>query len=221
MSAWRCALTLVVWVQTRADRTARSGRCDRSARGYDRGGGARRWRHVDTGFIRCMLEGRALRVACQACRPTGAAVPWARHDTVFTRAFEDVVAHDAVRSNKTSAVRRYEITWRTVDTMCDRLLAEAMHRVDLLDGLAAVAIDEAKARKGQRYLTMVSEPLHRQGRVGHRRSLQGDRHGALRCPGQRTSRSPGDRDHRSNLLDPHRRRRPGPEGGDLPMTPST
>jgi transposase len=86
-------------------------------------------------------------------------VPWARHDTVFTRAFEDVVVHDTVRSNKASAARRYGITWRAVDAMCTRLLAEAMGRVDLLDGLIAVAIDEVKSKKGQRYLTVVSDPF--------------------------------------------------------------
>ena len=151
--------TLVVWVRPRAEGRTRCGRCGRAARGYDRGGGARRWRHVDAGFARCVLEGPASRVACGECGPTVAQVPWARHDTVFTRAFEDVVVHDAVRSNKTSAAKRYEITWRAVDGMCTRLLAEAIDRVDLLDDLVAVAIDEVKARKGQRYLTVVSDPF--------------------------------------------------------------
>lgn len=88
-----------------------------------------------------------------------AAVPWARHYTVFTRAFEDVVVHDAVRSDKASAARRHGSTWRAVDGMCTRLLAEAMDRVDLLEGLIAVAIDEVKSKKGQRYLTVVSDPF--------------------------------------------------------------
>ena len=150
---------LMVGVRARADVVARCGRCGARAAGYDRGGGRRRWRHVDVGFARCVLEGPARRVACRACGPTVAAVPWARHDTAFSRAFEDVVVHDAVRSNKTSAAARYGLTWRAVDAMCDRLLDEAMGRVDLLDGLVAVAIDEVKAKKGQRYLTVVSEPF--------------------------------------------------------------
>lgn len=163
LDCWGDRPTLVVWVRPRADVVARCGRCGERAAGYDRGGGARRWRHVDVGFARCELEGPAPRVACGQCGPTVAAVPWARHDTVFTRSFEDVVVHDAVRSNKSSAARRYELTWRAVDGMCTRLLAEAMGRIDLLDGLVAIAIDEVKAKKGQRYLTVVSDPFS--GRV--------------------------------------------------------
>ncbi len=73
------------------------------------------------------------------------------------------MVYDAVRANKSSAARRYGLTWRAVDGMCTRLLAEAMDRVDLLEGLVAVAIDEVKAKKGQRYLTVVSDPFS--GRV--------------------------------------------------------
>ena len=151
--------TLVAWVRCRADAPGRCGRCGRRGPGYDQGDGARRWRHVDVGFARCVLEGPAPRVNCSRCGPTVAVVPWARHDTVFTRAFEDVVVHDAVRSNKASAARRHGVTWRAVDGMCTRLLAEAMDRVDLLEGLIAVAIDEVKSKKGQRYLTVVSDPF--------------------------------------------------------------
>lgn len=150
---------LVVGVRPRADAPSRCGRCGQRAVGYDRGGGVRRWRHVDVGFARCVLEGPAPRIDCDRCGPTVAQVPWARHDTVFTRSFEDVVVYDAVRSNKTSVARRYGLTWRAVDAMCTRLLAEAMDRIDLLEGLIAVAIDEVKAKKGQRYLTVVSDPF--------------------------------------------------------------
>ncbi|MDH4147969.1 MAG: transposase family protein, partial [Acidimicrobiia bacterium] len=38
------------------DRRERCGRCGARAAGYDRGGGRRRWRHVDVGFARCVLE---------------------------------------------------------------------------------------------------------------------------------------------------------------------
>ena len=51
--------------------------------------GFRRWRHIDVGFARCVLEGSVPRVACSRCGSTVAGVPWARHDAVFTRAFEE------------------------------------------------------------------------------------------------------------------------------------
>lgn len=55
-----------------------------------------------------------------------------------------MVVHDAIVGNKQAAADRYGISWRAVNAMCARLAAEALGRVDLLDGLVAVAIDEVK-----------------------------------------------------------------------------
>jgi transposase len=90
-------------------------------------------------------------------------VPWARHDSSFTAAFEDVVVHDAVVANKQRAADRYGISWRAVNNACVRLAEEALGRTDLLEGLVAVAIDEVKYKKGQRYLTVVCD--HVTGKV--------------------------------------------------------
>lgn len=152
-----------VWVQLRARRRARCGRCGEVASLYDQGGGERRWRHVDVGYATCELIGAAPRVNCSACGPTVAVVPWARHDSAFTRAFEDLVVHDAIVGNKQAAADRYGVSWRAVNHMCVRVATEALGRVDLLDGLVAVAIDEVKYKKGQRYLTVVCD--HVTGKV--------------------------------------------------------
>jgi hypothetical protein len=119
---------------------------------YDRGGGRRRWRHLDVGFAICELVADAPRVACPDHGPTVPEVPWARHNSRFSRAFEDLVVYDAIASNKLAASRRHGVSWRAVDGMCDWVLAEALGRTDLRGGLVAVAIDEVKYKKGQRYL---------------------------------------------------------------------
>jgi transposase len=139
------------------------GKCGERAPGYDQGEGVRSWRHVDLGFARCVLVGPAPRVECGACGVTVCRLPWARHDSAFTRDFEDVVVHDAVTSNKQAACERHETSWRAVNGMCERVLAEALGRVDLLDGLFAVALDEVKYKKGHKYLTVVCD--HATGRV--------------------------------------------------------
>jgi transposase len=154
---------LTVTVRLRTRRRARCGRCGQAGPLYDRGDGARRWRHVDVGFATCEIEADAPRVNCPAHGPTVAEVPWARHGSRFSRAFEDLVVSDAIASNKLVASRRHEVSWRAVDGMCERVLAEALGRVDLLDGLVAIAIDEVKYKKGQRYLTVVCD--HFTGRV--------------------------------------------------------
>ena len=151
--------TLVVSVRVRARRRGRCGKCGMGAPFYDQGGGERRWRHVDVGFATCELLGAAVRVSCPDHGVTVAQVPWARHDSTFTRAFEDLVVHDAVVSSKLACARRYGISWRAVNAICWRVAEEMLGRLDLLDGLVAVAIDEVKYKKGQRYLTIVTDHL--------------------------------------------------------------
>ena len=97
------------------------------------------------------LIGDTPRVKCPVHGPTVAVVAWARHASPFTRAFEDLIVHDAVFSNKNPAAARYAVTWRAVNSACNRVAEEALGRVDLLEGLVAIAIDEVKYKKGQGY----------------------------------------------------------------------
>lgn len=154
---------LEVTVRTRARRRPRCGRCGARAPLYDRPRGPRRWRHVDVGYATCELVAEVGRVNCPEHGPTVAQVPWARHGSWFSRAFEDLVVHDAVVSNKNAAAGRYGISWRAVNHACMRVAEEALGRVDLLDGLVAIAIDEVKYKKGQKYLTVVCD--HVTGKV--------------------------------------------------------
>jgi transposase len=152
-----------VHVRSKAQRRGRCGRCGVVASWFDRGDGVRSWRHLDAGYAIVELVALARRVNCASCGPTVATVPWARHASAFTRAFEDLVVHDAVVGNKQAAADRYGISWRAVNNMCVRLANEALGRVDLLDGLVAIAIDEVKYKKGHKYLTVVCD--HVTGRV--------------------------------------------------------
>lgn len=119
---------------------------------------------------------------------------------VFSRAFEDIVVHDAVAGSKNSAARRYGVSWRAVNNMCARLAAEALERTDLLEGLVAVAIDEVKYTKGHKYLTVVCD--HVTGKVVWAADGQGDRRAVLRrsrdqdLPAGVRDRGRGDVDHR-------------------------
>lgn len=152
-----------VHVRPKQRRRGRCGRCGGLASWYDRGDGTRRWRHVDAGYATLEIVAVARRVDCSSCGPTVAQVSWARHDTVFTRAFEDLVVHDAIVGNKQAAADRYGVSWRAVNNMCVGVAREALSRVALLEGLIAIAIDEVKYKKGHRYLTVVCD--HMTGKV--------------------------------------------------------
>lgn len=154
---------LVVFVRPKARERDRCPHCRRRCPGYDWGEGRRRWRSLDLATTLCFLEAEAPRVSCKRHGVVVCAVPWARHDSSFTRAFEDQVCWLAVNSSKTAVSELMRIAWRTVGWICERVMAETSAKRDLLGDLRRIGIDEISVRKGQRYLTVVV--CHDSGRL--------------------------------------------------------
>ena len=127
------------------------------------GDGRRRWRALDLGTTLAFVEADAPRVTCRRHGVVVCAVPWARHNARFTRAFEDQAAWLAVNTSKSAVAELMRVAWRTVGSICERVCEEAQREVDLLDGLRRIGIDEIRHRKGQRYLTVIVD--HDSGRL--------------------------------------------------------
>ena len=123
----------------------RCGECRRRCPGFDLGDGRRRWRALDLGSTKAFLEADAPRVTCRRHGVVVCAVPWARHTSRFTRAFEDQTAWLAVNTSKSAVAELMRIAWRTVGAICERVVAEAQRDVDLLDGLRRIGIETVHA----------------------------------------------------------------------------
>jgi transposase len=154
---------IVVAVRPCAREQRRCPRCHRRCARYDAGEGQRRWRALDLGTTFCYLEADAPRIHCKRHGVLVAAVPWARHDSRFTRSFEDEVAWLAVNTSKSAICALMRIAWRTVGRICERVATEAKRARDLLSGLERIGIDEISHRRGQRYITVVVD--HDTGRL--------------------------------------------------------
>ena len=141
----------------------RCGVCRRRSPGFDQGEGRRRWRGLDLGTTLAFVEAEAPRVTCRRHGVVVCAVPWARHDSRFTRTFEDQTAWLAVNTSQSAVAQLMRVAWRTVGAICARVCDEAHREIDLLDGLRRIGIDEISHRKGQRYLTVVVD--HDSGRL--------------------------------------------------------
>ena len=154
---------LVAHVRPRKRARGRCGRCGRRSPGYDAGEGRRRWRALDLGTIRAVLEADAPRVRCREHGPTVAAVPWARHAAGHTYAFDEQVAWLATQCSKSAITELMRIAWRTVGAIITRVWAdvEAVH--DRFADLRRIGIDEIAYKRGQRYLTVVVD--HDSGRL--------------------------------------------------------
>jgi transposase len=141
----------------------RCGVCRRRCPGFDLGGGRRRWRALDLATTLAFVEADAPRVTCRRHGVVVCAVPWARHGSRFTRAFEDQTAWLAVNTSKSAVAELMRVAWRTVGGVCERVAADARQAGDPLDDLKHIGIDEISHRKGQRYLTVVVD--HDTGRL--------------------------------------------------------
>jgi transposase len=117
----------------------------------------RRWRHLDLGACRLLLECEIRRVNCSRCeRVRTEQVPWARPGARHTRDFEDVVAWLAQRLDKSAVARLLRCSWEAVANIVVRVVAEAIDD-SRLDDLYRIGVDDISYRKGHRYLTVVAD----------------------------------------------------------------
>jgi transposase len=126
----------------------------------------RRWRHLDFGVTPVFLEAELRRVNCPEHGPTTSGVPWARHGAGHTRAFDDLVAWLAKHTDSTTIAGLVRTAWRTVGTIIARVIADLDHAdppARRMAGLRRIGIDEISYRKGQKYLTVVTD--HDTGRM--------------------------------------------------------
>jgi transposase len=123
----------------------------------------RRWRHIDAGACKVWLEAEIRRVDCRRCRRVRTEeVAWARPGARHTRDFEDVAAWLVQRTDKTSTATLLRCSWKAVDHIVRRVVAEQLD-TERLDELYRVGVDEISYRRGHQYLTIVAD--HDSGRV--------------------------------------------------------
>ena len=122
----------------------------------------RRWRHLDLGGQRCLIECELRRLRCSDCGVRVEAVPFARPGARHTRDFEDVVAFLAQQMAKTPIARLLRVDWETVGRIVARVVADRLD-AERLRGLVAIGVDEVSWRRRHRYLTCVAD--HRSGDI--------------------------------------------------------
>ena len=133
----------------------RCGVCSRRCPGYDTGAGRRRWRGLDLGTVRAVLEADAPRVSCPEHGVVVARVPWARHGAGHTYPFDETVAWLATQSSKSTVTRLMRVAWRTVGSIIARVWADVDAGCDRLAGLSRIGIDEISFKKGHKYVMVV------------------------------------------------------------------
>ena len=122
----------------------------------------KRWRHLDLGASRCVIECELRLLRCRTCGVRMEPVPWARPGARHTRDFEDVVAWLAQQMAKTPICGLLRIGWDTVGRIVARVAADHLDE-RRLEGLVCIGVDEISYRRHHRYLTSVAD--HRSGAI--------------------------------------------------------
>ena len=155
---------VIVPVRPYAKDMDRCTRCGKHVRPYDRLG-VRRWRHLDIGCARLMLEYAPPRVTCADHGVTVAMMPWARRKSTYTRDFEQQTALLNVHAPRSAVSRLMRMDWKSVGPVCRRVADDlrAEQGPGLFDGPRSIGVDETSYRKGHKYMTVVVD--HDRGRV--------------------------------------------------------
>lgn len=116
----------------------------------------RDWRHLSFGRWRVLLRGTVVRLNCPTHGVLTESVPWADHESKFTRDFEDLVAWLTREMSKLAVSRLVHIAWPTVGNIVQRVAQRYLNR-GRLDRLFQIGVDEVSYRKGHKYLTVVAD----------------------------------------------------------------
>ena len=118
--------------------------------------GKRRWRSLDMGSTKVFIESPVIRVDCKRHGVLTSSVPWARHNSSFTRDFENNVVWMSKYLSKSAVSKMQRISWNTIGPIISRFRNDAdpnpNHR---FDNLRRIRIDETSYKKGHKYLTVI------------------------------------------------------------------
>jgi transposase len=145
----------IIVIEVKPRGRARCSRCGKKRPRYDRLP-KRTWRHLDFGPWRVFLKAALSRVDCTTCGVTVEQVSFAEPRSGFTALFEEQVGWLLQRCDKTMIVNFLGIAWRTVGVIAERVVKRLRPPIDFTS-LFAISVDELSWRKGQRYITIVTD----------------------------------------------------------------
>ena len=116
----------------------------------------KRWRHLDQGGLRCVIECDLRRLYCPGCGDRPEHVEWARPGARYTRDFDDLSAWLAQQMSQTQVTRLMRIGWETVGKILERVVAEKLDP-GRLDGLELIGVDEVSYGADHKFLTCVAD----------------------------------------------------------------
>ena len=130
--------------------------CGKRCPVYDRNRYPKKWRALDFGGIIVELYACTQRINCKEHGVVVASVPWAFHDSSFTKDFDLTATYLAMNINKSVAAKYMRCDWKTIMRCISRTrLYLEPNLKERYEGLVNIGIDETSYRKGHKYVTVV------------------------------------------------------------------
>jgi transposase len=111
------------------------------------------WRHLNFFQHHAYITADVARTDCPDCGVKRITVPWARQGSRFTLLFEQVALSLVREMPVNAAARHMAITDKSLWRVVDHYVSQAIAGIDL-SGVAAVALDETAAKRGQNDVTV-------------------------------------------------------------------
>ena len=132
--------------------------CGKKCPGYDSITLKRKWRALDWGSCLVFLHCDVHRIYCKEHGVLTEQVPWAFHNSGFTKEFEQQTSYLALHMNKTEVSKLMRINWRTVG----EIITRTKNRIEpdstlRFNGVKRIGIDETSYRKGHKYITVITD----------------------------------------------------------------
>jgi len=130
--------------------------CGKNQKRYDDEERERVWRHGDVVFFPCYIHCRRPRTQCAECGTRVVTAPWARKNSRFTLLFESY----AMLLVEKLPVEQARKLLRISHTSLTNILRHWVHKMvdaDNLGGVDLLAIDETSFKRGQSYVTVISD----------------------------------------------------------------
>ncbi len=117
----------------------------------------RTWRHLDTMQFETMLRARTPRARCKTCGVKTTAVPWAGKHSRFTLMFEAFAIEVLLAcGNVKSAAGLLDVDWNSLHRIMERAVERGLACREL-ESLQYVGIDEKSFRRGQSYVSILTD----------------------------------------------------------------
>ena len=117
----------------------------------------RTWRHLDTMHFETLIKARIPRCNCPECGVKTIRIPWADKHSRFTLMFEAFAIEVLLACGDVqSASRLLKLDWDTANTIMSRAVDRGVMNRST-ESVAYVGIDEKSFRKGQDYVSVMTD----------------------------------------------------------------